>query len=41
VIVKTLLNSKEKNAKADIDKWMTLNHENVLPLNGSFKKPDG
>lgn len=41
VIVKTLLNSKEKNAKADIDKWLTLNHENVLPFNGSFKKPDG
>jgi len=41
VIVKTLQNSKEKTAKAEIDKLLTLNHENVLPLNGAFKKPDG
>lgn len=41
VIVKTLLNSKEKHASAEIDKLMNLNHENVLPINGSFKKSDG
>lgn len=41
MLVKTLINSKEKTAKAEIDKWMTINHENVLPLNGSFKRADG
>lgn len=41
VIIKNLLNSKEKTAKAEVDKWLTLNHENILPFNGSYKAPDG
>jgi serine/threonine protein kinase len=41
VLIKYLKNSKDSLAKAEVDKWLTLNHENVLPLNGSFKAPNG
>jgi len=41
VLIKYLLNSKEKTAKAQVDQLLTLNHENILPLNGSFKASDG
>lgn len=41
VLIKHLLNSQEKNAKSEVDKWLTLNHENVLPFNGSYKTPNG